>query len=203
MAGCIRGATSQTAIGPTMMTRESIPPMLWDVFPEVPARIQSRICVGTCWSGRGVCGGSTLILWISKGKDSEKIWMQGEMWPVCCGAARSPAPSGSCGVPFASGTTRSVRTGSSGFGWCCSQAVELSGLCPSGLWGRPEGFSPLVIFAPLGKDRGRSVGGPDCVARYHVLIAIKLVRGIRSLTSRGSRARPGGEKSIGEAAKPY
>lgn len=52
-------------------------------------------------------------------------------------------------------------------------------------------------------DRCRPLGShADCVPAYHVLIAIKLLRGIRSLTSRGPHASPGGEKSIGEAAKP-
>ena len=52
---------------------------------------------------------------------------------------------------------RPERSGSatSDFGWWCAQPFSLcySGLCPSGLWGSPEGFSPLVVCGVSTKNR--------------------------------------------------
>src|SRR5215475_381124 len=81
-----------------------------------------------CGSGRGVCGEQNLpsqilsILMIRATDARTEIHRGGHS--VCCGAARSTTPPGTCGVPFASGTARTVGTGSSGFGWWWSHAVD-------------------------------------------------------------------------------
>ena len=80
---------------------------------------------------------------------------------VCCGAARSTVPSGGAlclsrqvlpvhfeQVPRLSGGVRPA------FSLC------YSGPCPSGLWGSPEGFTPLVAFHGTygsGRNQGNRV----------------------------------------------
>ncbi len=69
----------------------------------------------TCRSGRGACGGR-----VGRGQTTDirtgrltdvRTWMPGERCSGCCGAGRSTTPTGTCGVPIASGLDpdRSLR----------------------------------------------------------------------------------------------
>jgi hypothetical protein len=115
-------------------------------------------------NGRGVYQGINPTRCISQSGRGAKTYRRIEMHPVCGGAGRSTTPTGPCGMPIASGTTRSIRAGTSGFGWWCAQPFSLcySGLCPSGFWGNPEGFSPLVVHRAT--EIGQHVSGvmPKC-----------------------------------------
>jgi hypothetical protein len=78
-------------------------------------------------SGHGACGG---MIGANQPTHIRTHQMMGvktfrrlTISPVGCGAARSTT-AGACGVPFASGGSRTTGTTTSGFGWWCAHAVD-------------------------------------------------------------------------------
>ena len=75
----------------------------------------------------------------------------GRTWPVCCGAGRSTIPAGSCGVPIATGTTRTFVQGRriSGGGAPMSLTSDPLASVPLVSGGVQRGAPLWSFFAPL------------------------------------------------------
>jgi hypothetical protein len=146
------------------MTQGSTRQVRWDAFRLGPHPPDVWTWRGMCGNGREVCGrgvGESRIraIPISHRADA-RASRPHAIWPVCCGAARSSTTTGTCDVPIATGATRTIRSGSSDFGRCSQPFNRCdSGLCPSGFWGSPEAFTPLVAFREThrcGRQSGQS-----------------------------------------------
>jgi len=115
MAASISGAISGIPHAATRGQAASIGPHR--SMPILTARVL-MVCwlwPATCGSGRGACGGR-----VGKGQTTDnrtgrlmgvRTSPLGKRNAVCCGAARATTTaSGSCGVPLAAGTSRTVWT---------------------------------------------------------------------------------------------
>jgi hypothetical protein len=106
------GAISGMPHGAMPIKATRVIPRRWTLTPEAPAPTACWTWLGTCGSGRGVCG-ATIPTW--SGHDA-KIYNHPMIRPVCCGEARSTATPDSRGVPIAAGSAHTPVAGTPGFG---------------------------------------------------------------------------------------